>query len=147
MARNIGALFAGLVAGLVALIVLVVIIGEAFPVAARINPSDPNQIKAAFAGLALHVKLLIVLAWFLGPLAGALAARRIGTASWPMWSFVILFALYVGLTISVLPMPGWMQAGAVAAPLIAGLVAHHYGPRPRRDAGDEPQQDVPDADA
>lgn len=145
MARNIAALFAGLIAAIIALVIVVLITGRAFPVAAEVNARDPDQIKAVFAALPLHVKLLIMLAWFIGPLAGTLTAKRLGTASWPLWTIAALFAIYVGLTVSVLPMPAWMQFGSVAAPVLAGLIAHHFG-RSRPAPAETPAEIDADAD-
>ena len=61
-----------------------------------------------------------------------------------MWTTTAIFVLYVLLTVLILPMPGWLQALSVVAPLAGGLIANHLIPsRPAADfEGEEAHRDA-----
>ncbi len=81
-----------------------------------------------------------MLAWFGAALVGAAVAKLIAPRSWVAWTVTGLIALYVVANVFVLPMPGWMQALSVAAPLLGGLIANHL-------VADRSEADLTDADA
>jgi len=127
--RAIGGIIAGLIVGfLVAIMVGVVVfsaVGTAPPSPASVNLSDPQRVLEIFAELPVGAKIGLMLAWFGAALAGAAIAKLIAPRSWVAWTVTGLIALYVVANIFVLPMPGWMQAVSVAAPLLGGLIANH----------------------
>ena len=123
--RAILGLLGGLVAGAVATGVFALIGGLLYPSDVGINPSRPQEIIAAFAGLPMGAKIAMILSWFAGALVGAAVAKLIVRQGWAAWTVAALFALYVLVTVLILPMPGWMQAVAIVAPLIGGLIANH----------------------
>lgn len=133
MARGVGAVLAGIVAALLALLAVTTIGGLVFPTSAELRWDDPTQIKAAFAALPLTLKLVIMVAWFAGGLAGAYVARWIAGARWAGWTVAGIVALYVALNVAVLPMPAWMQALSVAGPLAAAAIADMLPLRRRRE--------------
>jgi purine-cytosine permease-like protein len=145
--RSVAAIIAGLIAGFIGL-ALVSVIGEAvFPTNIAVNLRDPAQIKASFAALPLALKIVTTLGWFATGLVGGLVAKRISGRIWPVWTVAGLFALYVVVNIAVLPMPAWMQAASLAAPLLGAAIAHHYGPgRSVRDDEDDDFEDPDDVD-
>jgi hypothetical protein len=56
---------------------------------------------------------------------GATVAKLIARRGWAAWTLAGIFVVYVFISTLVLPMPGWLQAVAVLAPLIGGLLANH----------------------
>ena len=147
--RAVGGIFAGLIVGLIAT-VLVGIVGVGATLSGPVNAdiSDPRQVVEAFANMGMGPNIALMTAWFVGGLAGALIAKLIARRSWVAWTVAILIALYVVLNMLVLPLPGWMQALSVIAPLIGGLIGNHLvgtGAAPAAptadaaiDAGDAP---------
>lgn len=141
MARNLAALLAGLVAGIVVAFVVVVpiavalIVGSDIAVGSKADLQNPGHVWAVFIALPSHMKLLIILVWFMGPLVGGLVAKRIGSAVWPLWGIVALFAVDAVRTVLSLPLPIWVQAVWVAAPFLGGLLALRLGAS-RRAAAD-----------
>lgn len=132
--RNFAALLAGLVVLVLGLFVVDILSRSAFPAGLRLNTNDPEALRAMFAALPVSSKLVLIAAWFIGPLAGALTARWIGSGRWPLWVIAVLSALCVAVMIAVLPMPAGLQVAWVVAPLAAGLIAHHFGPTRRTPA-------------
>ena len=136
--RAVIAIVAGIVVGFIALILIALVGGMLFPSPARIDNFNSEQLINAFPSLAMGAKIAIVLSWFGGAFAGAAVAKRIAGRGWAAWTVAGLFAVYVLLNVLILPMPGWLQAIAVVAPLIGGLLANHLvGEREvaRTDAG------------
>jgi hypothetical protein len=144
MARTIGGLFAGLIAAIVAMLAIAFAGGQIYPMSAEVDAINPEQIGSAFAATPLGAKLIVILSWFGAAFVGGFVAKRITGANWAVWTIAGLFAVYVLITIFVLPMPPWMQVTAVAAPLAGGLLASHAA-RPRGRAsgvGREPGEGV-----
>jgi len=123
--RAVLGIIAGIVAGFAAMLVIATVGGLIFPSSARIDGFNAEQIVAAFPTLPMGAKIAIVLSWFGGALVGAALAKKVAGRGWAAWTVAGLFALYVVLTVLVLPMPSWLQAVAVLAPLLGGLIANH----------------------
>lgn len=124
--RVIGGIVAGLIVGLLVTIVIGVIGGIVFPISARsVAFSQPQQIVDAFAEMPQGMKIMLMLGWLGGTLAGAAVAKRIAGSAWVAWAVTGLIAAYVIANVLVLPMPGWMQALSIAAPLLGGFIANH----------------------
>lgn len=136
MLRAIGGTLGGIVVA-VLVILLVERIGHIFyPMPGDVDMTDPGAVGLALGAAPLAAKLIVVGAWFVGALVGALVAGLISRAYWPGWIVAGFVALGGILNIVLIPHPVWMQIAAVAAPLLGGLVAHHVGParRSRRPA-------------
>jgi hypothetical protein len=135
--RGVLGILAGLVA-VVATMMLVTMIGSllASEVPA-VDARNIESIKATYAGLSTGTWLLMLLSWFLGALAGAAVAKKIAGRSWAAWTVAGLILAYLLLTVVMLPMPGWMKFGALAAPLLAGFLANRLVPDRVDVASDE----------
>ena len=118
-------LVVGLIVGFAALILIALIGGLLFPSPARIDNFNAEQLVGLFPTIPVGAKVAIILSWFGGALIGAAAAKWISGRGWAAWTITGFFAFYVLLNVLILPMPGWMQAIAVSAPLIGGLIANH----------------------
>jgi hypothetical protein len=125
MLRIVGGIVIGLLAGIIAMMVVALAGMFLFPSGVIMDPTDSEQISEAFGGMALGAQFYVVLSWAVGALAGAAVAKRIVGRPWSAWFIAALFAFYVLLNTFILPMPPWLQATAVIAPLLGGLIANH----------------------
>ena len=126
--RGVLAIIVGILVGFVAIIAVGVLGDLLFPSNTQIDgftSEGAEQLLAAFPTLPVGAKLALVLSWFAGALTGAMAAKGIAGRGWAAWTVAGFFAVYVLVTTMILPMPGWLQAIAVAAPLIGGLIGNH----------------------
>ena len=126
--RGVVAIIIGILVGFVAILTVGVVGGLLFPSTTQIegiNSETVWQLVDTFPALPLGPKLVIVLSWFAGALVGAMAAKGIAGRGWAAWTVAGFFAVYALVTVMILPMPGWLQATAVAAPLIGGLIGNH----------------------
>jgi hypothetical protein len=71
----------------------------------------------------IGARLAVVVAWFLGALAGAWTAMRV--ARWQPAGWIVVALLVAGgmATLVQIPHPLWMQACAIGLPLLAGWIA------------------------
>ena len=145
--RAVGGIIAGLIVGLLATILVGIIgVGATLSSPVNVDIADPRQVVEAFANMGMGPNVALMLAWFIGGLVGALIAKLIARRAWAAWTVAILIALYVLLNMLVLPLPGWMQALSIVAPLIGGLIGNHLvGPgavpeAATADAGDAPDE-------
>ena len=124
--RAIAGIIAGLIAGFAATILIGIVgVGATYSAPPGIEAGDARQVFEAFAEMPEGPKIALMLAWCGGGVFGAMVAKRIVRAAWAAWTVAALIAVYVVLNVLVLPLPGWMQALSVAAPLLGGLLANH----------------------
>lgn len=141
--RAVAGIIVGLIAGLLATILVGIVgVGATFTAPAGIDPSNSRQVLEAFASMPDSSKIALMVAWFAGGLVGALVAKAIARKAWVAWTAAILTAAYVLLNVLVLPMPGWMQALSVVAPLIGGLIGNHLVRAAPADAGVDPAAEI-----
>ncbi|HEX8214415.1 MAG TPA: hypothetical protein VF582_02970 [Allosphingosinicella sp.] len=143
--------FLGILAGLVAVAVTMMAVSligsQLVPAVPSADTSSIEGIKQTYAGLGTETWLLMLLSWFLGALAGAAVAKKIAGRSWAAWTIAGLILAYLLITVLMLPMPGWMQVAALAAPLVAGFLANRLVPeRVDAEAGDTADETATDAD-
>ena len=144
--RAVGGIIAGLIVGLIATILVGIVgVGATLSMPVNVDIADPRQVVEAFANMGTGPNVALMLAWFVGGLAGALIAKLIARKSWAAWTVAILIALYVVLNMLVLPVPGWMQALSIVAPLIGGLIGNHLvGPGAAPEAVTTDAEGTPD---
>jgi hypothetical protein len=121
--RGLLGVAAGIVAAIVAIMAVGLVGGLFFSVEA---PTDPMQnaeaTASALGGAPMATKIVLILSWFAGGLAGAAAAKKVAGLSWPAWVVAGALALLLASTF-LIPLPVWMQIMAVIAPLLGGVVA------------------------
>lgn len=129
-------LILGVVLGIiVAMLVILAVEGVGhtiFPPPAGVNLTDPAQVATAMSKIPLQAKIGVLLAWFLGTLAGATAANLI--AGRRAWSGRIVSLLILALSIfnmTTIQHPAWMAVTAVAAILFGAFVADRAFGKPR----------------
>lgn len=122
--------FLGLIAG-IAVTILVIMAIERVGHAAQPMPEmvDASDAATLVARTPLWLKLMVIAGYFLGTLAGAWTALRIGGWVPAVWIIGALFAVAGVATVLQFPHPMWMQAGSVLAPLLGSWAALHLSGR------------------
>jgi hypothetical protein len=120
----------GLVAVVAGLVVAMLVIGGVEAIGHAIFPPpeslDLNRVEdqaRIMEAMPLEAKLSVVIAWFLGSLAGAAAAIAIARRVLPAWIVGLAIGALGLWTTQLFPHPDWMLASAVVLPLVAVLVA------------------------
>ena len=121
--RNLAAVVAGLV---VAMLVIggVEAMGHAiFPPPPGLDLARAEDKARIMEAIPIEAKIAVVVAWFLGSLAGASTAIAIAQRVLPAWIVAVAIAGLGLWTTQLFPHPDWMLASAVVLPLVAVLVA------------------------
>lgn len=132
MLRLILGILAGVVVGVI-VIGLVEGVGHMiFPPPKGVDLTDPAQMRSVMSQVPVQAKIAVLIAWFLGILAGASTANLVaGRRRWAgrATSIVLFgFALWTMWTIA---HPMWFVAAAIAATLVAVTLAEMAFGRPR----------------
>ena len=99
-------------------------IGHAlFPPPAGLDVTNPEDQARLIAALPVAAKAMVVLAWFLGSLAGAAVAMGIARRALPGWIVAAVMIALSVLTTQMFPHPAWMVGAAVILPLVAAWLA------------------------
>ena len=125
----------GVIATLIGILVagLVVALAEGaghviYPTPEGIDITKPEDQLRLMEIIPFGAKVAVVIAWFLGALAGTCTARKIATVKWPAWIVTALMvAASIGTT-AMFPHPTWMIACAVGLPLLALWIAGRLVP-------------------
>jgi hypothetical protein len=113
----------GIVVALAAASCVAVIGGWLFPTPLqRAIEMTPDGVRSAFGDMPLGARLTLVVAWLAGGFAAGAVAKAISRQRWAAWTVIILFALYALATVLLLPMPAWLQALGIVAPLVGGAI-------------------------
>jgi hypothetical protein len=121
--RSLVALVAGLVVAMV-VIAGVEAVGHAlYPPPPGLDLARAQDQARMMEALPTEAKVAVVVAWFLGSLAGACAAIAIARRVVPAWIVAVAIAGLGLWTTQMFPHPDWMLASAVVLPLVAVLVA------------------------
>lgn len=120
LVRHFMAILAGAILGFAVVALLETAGHLAFPPPAGTDLHDPAALSKVMEMVPLPAKLMVVLAWFLGALAGGWAAARIARDNRAAWIIAGIFILMTALTIAQIPHPLWMIVAGLVAPLLAG---------------------------
>lgn len=124
--RAVLGIIVGLLVGFLALILIGIIgVGATYTVPADINLYDNRAVLELLLNMPPGPKIAFVVALFGWALVGAAIAKLIARRAWAAWTVTGLVTVYVVLSVIALPLAAWMQAVAIAAPLIGGLIANH----------------------
>ncbi|WP_340587885.1 hypothetical protein [Erythrobacter alti] len=113
-----GIIIAGIVVGLVEMLGHMV-----FPPPDGIDVTDPADQARMMEVIPTGAKVAVIVAWFLGSLAGAWAAIRIAGNAVPGWIVAVVMIALSLVTTQMFPHPFWMVLSALALPIVAVLVA------------------------
>lgn len=108
----------------IAVVAIVEMIGHAaFPPPPGVDVSDPAALEGILDSVHPGAKAMVVVAWFLGSLAGSCVAIRMSGRTVSAWLVGALVAALGLWTSQLFPHPAWMVASAVVLPLVAVLAA------------------------
>lgn len=94
-----------------------------YPPPPDFNVKDPEDLKRLIDLIPIQAKLIVVVAWFLGALAGAWVTIRIGREAVLAWGIGGIFAGLSIMTVMSIPHPLWMTACAIILPFVAAWLA------------------------
>ncbi len=122
----------GIVAGIVVAVACVAGIEALghliYPPPPGLDPTNPRDIDRLMSMVPMMALVFVVVAWFVGALAGALVANLIARRTIAGW-FVALLVVTGGVaTMVMIPHPGWMWAAGIVLPLLAAFVAARFAP-------------------
>ena len=125
-----------LVATLVGVVVSVIVVmfvemaGHViYPPPSDINLADPADQARLMEVIPTGAKIAVVVAWFLGSLAGAWVAFRMSPSIWSGWAVGALMVAAGLWTTQMFPHPTWMLVSAVVLPLIGVVLARELHKR------------------
>jgi len=121
----------GIILGILVALLILWVAGYLYPVP-DLESADPAALAAVVGSMSMTATLLVALGWLVGPLAGAWLALRV--SDWRAAGWIVALVVLVDsiANIMTLPHPYWMQACAVALPLLGGALAIrvHHKPYP-----------------
>lgn len=124
--RAVVGIIVGLVVGFLALVVIGIIgVGATYSVPADIDLYDNRAVVDLVLNMPPGPKIAFVVALLVWALVGAAMAKLIARRAWVAWTVAGLVTVYVVLSVLSLPLPAWMQAVTIAAPLLGGLIGNH----------------------
>ena len=127
--KTLGAI-AGAIIGVVVIMTIQALGHALFPAPMDINLSDPDAIAVAMDRIPLASKLMVVIAWFAGPLIGGVVGGRLARARWASWIPGGLTGLGLVLNAFAIPHPLWMLiAGALGIAVATYLADRFSAPR------------------
>lgn len=118
LASIAGVVIAGITVGLVESLGHMI-----FPPPEGLDLNNPDDLETLMTVIPLGAKIAVLVAWFVGALAGILAAGWIGRGTIPGWVVAAFMLIASVVTTQMFPHPIWMIAGAVVLPIIAKLLA------------------------
>ena len=132
MIRTVLGVLVGVVVGLVVISVVEGMGHTLFPPPPGVNLTDPAQLSTVMAKIPLQAKIVVLLAWALGTLAGASSANLLaGRRAWAGRIVALIVLALAGFNMTTIAHPPWMMAGAVVGVLLAAALADRAFGRPR----------------
>lgn len=94
-----------------------------YPPPPDLDISKPEDQARLMEVIPTGAKVAVVVAWFLGSLAGSAVAARIGRAPLYAWIIGAIMVVLSVVTTRMFPHPTWMVVAAVVLPIIAAVIA------------------------
>lgn len=127
MDNRIVRLILGLVAGVIVAGIVVALVEGAghmiWPPPEGLDPTNPEDAAQIMLVIPTAAKVAVVIAWFLGALAGAWVAIAISKNVLTGWMVGLLMIVGGIVTTQMFPHPLWMVISAVVLPLLGVLLA------------------------
>lgn len=127
MDNRIVRLILGLLAGVIVSGIVVAVVESAghmiWPPPEGLDISNPEDQARIMEVIPLSAKVAVVIAWFLGALAGAWVAIQISKNVLTGWMVGLLLVVGGFVTTQMFPHPLWMLISAVVLPLLGVLLA------------------------
>ena len=103
-----------------------------FPPPPGVDLTNPAQLQTVMSRVPIEAKIAVLLAWFLGVLAGSSTANLIaGRRALAGRITSLLIFCFAAWTMTSIPHPAWFVAAACAAILFAAFVADRAFGKPR----------------
>ncbi|MET1111089.1 MAG: hypothetical protein ABWX67_06130 [Allosphingosinicella sp.] len=122
-----GRLILGIVLGVLAAFVTVFAVDLAghqiYPLPTDLDMDDYRAVGAYVGSRPPGAVAFVFLAWFLGALDGGVVAAAVSRRAWTVWPVAAFVAAAGVVTVLIVQHPVLQQIGAVAIPLLGGLVA------------------------
>lgn len=125
MGRSILAVVAGLIVGGLIVAGIEYLGHIIYPPPDGLDLTNPEAIREFASAAPTSARLVVLLAWFLGPFGGGWLAARLATRS-PMTHALIVGAFFlIGdlVNLITIPSPVWMWIGGLVAPPLAAYLA------------------------
>jgi hypothetical protein len=116
----------GIVFGVVAALLIIAAVEQVettlYPLPV-LDAADAVTLSDIVTDMPFPAKLLTVLGWFAGAFGGAWLGLRVCDRRWVGWAVVVAVVATAVATITTLPHPVWMKAGAIVLPMLGGALA------------------------
>ncbi|MDX1429649.1 MAG: hypothetical protein R3282_05140 [Rhodothermales bacterium] len=125
MGRSILAVIAGLIVGGLIVAGVEYIAQIVYPPPEGLDMTDMEAVREFAAGAPASARLIVLLAWFLGPFGGAWVAAHLARRSPMTHALVVGVFFLVADTINLvtIPSPIWMWIGGFVAPVLGAYLA------------------------
>ncbi len=124
MVRLILGVIVGVIVGMVVILAVEGVGHTIFPPPAGVNLTDPAQLATVMTKIPFQAKIAVLLAWFLGTIAGASVANLIaGRRAWAGRIVALLVLAMSIFNMTTIVHPVWMMVCAVAAIAMGAFVA------------------------
>lgn len=124
MLRLILGVIVGAIAGMAVIFAVEGVGHTIFPPPAGVNLTDPAQLSTVMARIPFQAKVAVLLAWFLGTLAGASAANLVaGRRAWAGRVVTLLILAMSIFNMTTIAHPLWMMIVALLGILAGGVLA------------------------
>lgn len=124
MVRLILGVIVGVIVGMVVILAVEGVGHTIFPPPAGVNLTDPAQLATVMTKIPFQAKVAVLIAWFLGTVAGASSANLL--AGRRAWAGRIVGLLILAMSIfnmTTIVHPIWMMVSAVVAIALGAFVA------------------------
>ena len=128
--RMLMGIIAGIVVAFLCIFAVEYIGHSLYPPPAGLDLSNPADQARLMAAMPATAKAFVLIAWFVGALAGAWTANRISGRSLAGWVVALLVIAGGVATMLMIPHPIWMWVGGILLPLLAGWIADRMSSRP-----------------
>lgn len=124
MLRTILGVVLGLIVSVVVIFAVEGVGHTIFPPPPGVNLTDPAQLATVMSKIPFQAKIAVLLAWFLGALAGASTGDLVaGRRAWAGRIVTLVVLALSAFNMTQIPHPAWFMVSAVAAILLAGFLA------------------------
>ncbi len=122
--RSVIGAVVGVVVGAVVIFIVEGAGHRVFPPPPGVNLNDPAALKSVMDQIPFGAKAAVLVGWFLGVVAGSVAALLIAQR-WAPVAWVVTASLFglAAVTMATIPHPLWMTIGAVVLSALGGWLA------------------------
>lgn len=135
MGRTVLGIVAGILVALATVFAIDLVGHQIYPLPSDLNMDDYEAVGAYVQARPAGASAFVLIAWFLGAVAGGLVAALTSRRAWTVWPVAGVVASTGIVAVLMIPHPAIMQIGTVIAPLLGGLAASFIAHKMLRDGG------------